>query len=177
MRSSDASHKSEAYRLGSATLVGAAAVILAALAFEYVGGYAPCALCLQQRWAYYAAIPALFVALIVLSSGKPAAGGVIFLLVSIGFLVNAGLGTYHAGAEWGFWPGPDTCAVTSRPLPKAGGGILNQLKDLKGVARCDEAAIRILGLSLAGWNVIASILLWITSQAAAFATTRLAKPA
>ena len=176
MRSSDLLHKSDAYRLGSFALLGAVTVILAALAFQYLGKYDPCPLCLQQRWAYYAAIPALFGGLILLASGRTSAAGLIFLLVSIAFLANAGLGVYHAGAEWKFWPGPDTCAVTARPLGIGGGGILKQLEHVR-VARCDEAAWRFLGLSFAGWNVVTSMLLWITSQAAAFATTRLGQVA
>lgn len=176
MRSNDSIHTSEAYRLGSAALLGAVVVILTALAFQYLAGYAPCPLCLQQRWAYYAAIPALFAALVLVSSDKPSAAGVIFLLVSIAFLVNAGLGVYHAGAEWKFWPGPDTCAVTAHPLGAGGGGLLKQLQTVR-VARCDEAPWHFLGLSFAGWNVVASMLLWITSLLAAFATTRFAKPA
>src|ERR1700682_2691287 len=98
-----------AYRMGGATLFFAVAVILTALAFEHVGGYAPCPLCLQQRYAYYVGIPALFLALVLLSSERPRAAALIFLLVAAAFLANAGLGTYHAGVEWKLWAGPDTC--------------------------------------------------------------------
>jgi disulfide bond formation protein DsbB len=116
----------------------------------------------------------LFAGLILVSSGKPTAGGLLFLLVSIAFLVNAGLGTYHAGVEWGFWPGPETCSG-SIPAPATGAGtILDRLKQNQtAIPRCDAAAGRFLGLSFPGWNVIASMLLWITSQSAAFASSRL----
>jgi disulfide bond formation protein DsbB len=161
--------KSPAYRAGSAALVGAIVVILVALGFQHIGGYQPCPLCLQQRWAYYAAIPALFVGLSLLGAERPGAAGVIFLLVSLAFLANAALGVYHAGAEWKFWPGPDTCAAGTMPLGTPAGSLLKQLETAR-VVRCDEAAWRFLGLSFAGWNVVTSLLLWITSQQAAFAT-------
>ena len=32
--------------------VGAAVTILTALAFEHLGGYAPCPLCLEERYTY-----------------------------------------------------------------------------------------------------------------------------
>jgi disulfide bond formation protein DsbB len=173
VRSTDTPHKSDAYRFGSVALLGAVGAILLALGFEYIGSMKPCPLCLQQRWAYYVAIPALFAGLILLSSGKTTTGGLLFLLVSIAFLVNAGLGTYHAGIEWGFWAGPETCSGTV-PSPGSGtGSILDRLKgNQTTIARCDAAAGRFLGLSFAGWNVLASILLWIISQSAAFATSR-----
>jgi disulfide bond formation protein DsbB len=160
-------HHSAAYRFGAATLVAAVAVILTALAFEFIGGYKPCPLCLQQRWAYYLAIPGLFIGLALLASGKLGAAATIFILISLAFLANAGLGIYHAGAEWGYWPGPDTCAVAQDRTAAAG----NLLKNLEAsrVVRCDQAPWRFLGLSFAGWNVVISFLLWITSQSAAFA--------
>lgn len=160
---------SSAYRFGSVALFGSIVVILTALAFEYLGGYRPCPLCLQQRWAYYAAIPALFIALSFLASGQTTWAGIFFLLISLAFLANAGLGVYHAGAEWGFWPGPDTCAVAQSQTQTAG-SLLKNLESSR-VVRCDQAPWRFLGLSFAGWNVVTSFSLWITSQAAAFAAS------
>lgn len=104
-----------------------------------------------------------------LSTGRVGFAGVLLLLVSLAFLANAGLGTYHAGAEWKFWPGPDTCGTAALPLGSGSGGVLGKL-DGSRVVRCDEAPWRLFGLSFAGWNVVASLLLWITSQQAAFAT-------
>ena len=145
-------------------LVGAIGIIAVAWGFEIFGGYKPCPLCLQQRWAYYAAIPALFASLILIASGQRRIAGVALLLVSLAFLGNAALGVYHAGAEWKFWPGPDTCGGTGAITTQAG-GLLKQLENAR-VIRCDEAPWRMFGLSFAGWNVV----LWITSLQAAFAT-------
>jgi disulfide bond formation protein DsbB len=159
----------EAYRLGALALIGAFVVILTALAFEYIGGYAPCPLCLQQRYAYYVAIPGLFVALVLLTAHHTQAAAVLLLLLSLIFLGNAGLGVYHAGVEWKYWPGPDTCAGGST-LATSAGDLLKGMKTAK-VIRCDDAAIRVAGLSMAGWNVISSFCLWITIQMAAFAAS------
>ena len=157
---------SPAYRWGGTALFFAAAVILAALGFEHIGGMTPCPLCLQQRWAYYAGVPAAFVALVLLSAGHPRAAAVLFGLVGLAFLVNAGLGAYHAGIEWGFWPGPDTCAGTLQPL----GSILKEPEKLPRIVRCDEVQWRFAGISFAGWNVIASLTLSTAAVKAALAS-------
>jgi disulfide bond formation protein DsbB len=149
--------RSSAYRIGAVVLFAAVAVIGTALAFERFGGYVPCPLCLQQRYAYYAGVPALFVALVLLSAQYPRVAAVVFLLVAAAFLANAGLGTYHAGAEWGFWPGPDTCAGAPQPL-STGGSLLKDLETTR-VVRCDKAPWHFLGLSFAGWNVVACLAL------------------
>ena len=96
-------------------IVGAAA-ILGAYYFQYVLGLRPCPLCLEQRIAYYFAIPLALILAYAASRGaaRPllAAG---LVLIALAMLVNAGLGVYHAGIEWKFWPGPADCSgpVTS----------------------------------------------------------------
>ncbi len=72
-------------------------------------------------------------------------------------LANAGLGTYHAGVEWGFWPGPTECTGSGVNLGNAG-NLLEQLDTVK-VIRCDEVQWRFLGISLAGYNVLISLLM------------------
>ena len=161
--------KGEAYRLGGLLLMIAIAVIATALSFEHIGGYTPCPLCLMQRWAYYASIPALFVAM-ALSGEMPRLAAVLFALVALAFLANAGLAAYHAGVEWKFWPGPDTCTGTAA-LPKQAGDLLAGMEH--DVVRCDEAAWRLFGLSFAGWNVFVSLgLMSLASKAAAAAANR-----
>ena len=148
----------EAYRIGAAMLFVTAAVICAALGFEYIGGYIPCPLCLQQRYAYYAGIPLLFAALVLLSAQERQWAAFIFLAVCLFFLANAGLGIYQAGAEWKYWAGPSTCA-TAQPITPSAGDLFKNLGQTT-VIRCDEAAWRFLGLSFAGWNVLVSLLLF-----------------
>jgi disulfide bond formation protein DsbB len=117
------------------------AIIIGAWIFEFAG-YPPCELCLMQRWAYYGGIPlSLLLAVLKPSWIRPG-----LMLLGLVLAANAVFGAYHAGVEWGFWPGPTTC----------GGGSLSQgLPDLtKRGVMCNEAAIRIAGLSLAGWNAV-----------------------
>jgi disulfide bond formation protein DsbB len=145
-----------AYQLGSAALFLSAASILTALAFEHIGGYTPCPLCLMQRYAYYAAIPLLFVALTLSSGGRKGFAAVLFIAVAMSYLANAGLGVYHAGAEWKFWPGPDSCSG-DQGVAATAGGLLESLETVRPI-RCDEASWRMFGLSFAGWNVVISLL-------------------
>ena len=153
-----------AYRAGALALMISTGAIIAALGFEYIGGYVPCPLCLQQRYAYYVGVPLLFIALVFVSAGHRYPAGLIFLFVSLAFLANAGLGVYHAGAEWGFWPGPETCAGVQE-LARSSGGLLESLSDIN-VVRCDEAPWRFAGLSFAGWNVVTSLLVFGASLSA-----------
>jgi len=128
--------------------------ILTAHAFEELGGYAPCPLCLQQRYAYYFAVPAAIVAFFAARGETFGFARLVLVLIAIGFLINAGLGVYHAGIEWKWWPGPDTCAGGTE-IEWGAGGLAEQLEDAH-VIRCDEAPWHFLGLSFAGWNAVVS---------------------
>jgi disulfide bond formation protein DsbB len=165
---SSSSTRDPAYRWGAATLLIAAAVILAALGFQYLGGYKPCPLCLQQRYAYYAGIPVLFVALALASAERAGAATVLFFAAGLAFLVNAGLGLYHAGAEWQLWAGPDTCAAALEPLSTGKDGFLKALETTE-VVRCDQAPWRFAALSFAGWNAVFSLVLALGALKAALA--------
>jgi disulfide bond formation protein DsbB len=119
------------------------AVILGAYGFEYFG-YAPCELCLKQRFAYYAVIP-LSLLFSLLDQKYQRSGLYLVSTIMLGSMI---FGIYHSGVEWKFWQGPTTCTA---------GNITGGLPDLtKKAVMCDEPAIRILGLSLAGWNAIIS---------------------
>jgi disulfide bond formation protein DsbB len=124
-------------------------------------------LCLMERYSYYAGIPVLFVALVLTAGGYRRSAAVLFSLVALAFLANAGLGVYHAGAEWKFWPGPTACGG-GESLTTSAGNLLNDIQHIK-VIKCDEAALRFLGISFAGWNVVASVLLMAMAFGAASA--------
>jgi disulfide bond formation protein DsbB len=68
------------------------------------------------------------------------------------------LGVYHSGVEWGWWPGPTDCTNIAGPVDTGGNGILDALDQFVPPS-CDKAALRILGLSMAGWNAVASLVL------------------
>ncbi|WOH82662.1 disulfide bond formation protein B [Bradyrhizobium sp. BEA-2-5] len=141
-----------------AIAVIAAATLAGAWFFQLVLEILPCPLCLEQRYAYYLAIPLGAVVALAAARGAPRpvllAGLVILGLAA---LANAGLGTYHAGVEWGFWPGPTDCTGPMVDFGKAG-SLLDKLDTVK-VVRCDEVQWRFLGLSLAGYNVLISVLM------------------
>lgn len=163
------------YQLGALALCIAIFTILTALGFQYLGGYVPCMLCLIERYAYYAGIPVLFVALVLSEGGYCKSASVLFVLAALAFMANAGLGVYHAGAEWKFWPGPATCGG-GESLTTSAGNLLNDIQNIK-VIKCDEAALRFLGISFAGWNVVASALIMAISFGAARAAYRRSRSA
>lgn len=145
------------------------ATIAGAWIFEYAG-YAPCDLCLKQRWAYYAGVPlALLAAGVAARAPGSAVSKTLLGLLALVFAGSAVFGAFHAGVEWGFWPGPTGCtgAIPARAANTA--DFLKQLQTVK-VVRCDEVALRIFGLSLAGWNAILSA--GMTALAAAGLRTR-----
>jgi disulfide bond formation protein DsbB len=134
------------------------ATLLGAWYFQYVLGYPPCPLCLQQRIPYYIVIPLSLILAIAARRPAPrwlvAAGMLVILLAT---LTGAVLGGYHAGVEWGFWPGPPDCSGPLADLNSGGGSLLEQLNGNLHIVRCDQAAWRFLGISLAGYNTLISL--------------------
>lgn len=136
--------------------IAMALVVGSALAFEHIGGYIPCALCLEQRAPYYIGAPLMLVAAIISKAGGPS-WAVRGLLAVGGLLMLYGLylGIYHSGVEWHWWEGPASCATSADAVTKDVGSLLGELSSKKPPS-CDAAALRVLGLSFAGWNVLAS---------------------
>lgn len=136
---------------------GMAVTVGTALGFQHFGGYIPCKLCLEQRDPYYIGVPLMLAALV--SSAlrwPPLITRGLLLIGGLLMVWGAGLGTYHSGVEWGWWQGPADCGAVVAPT--GAGSLLDQLNAVVPPA-CDEAAGRFLGLSFAGWNVIASVIL------------------
>jgi disulfide bond formation protein DsbB len=139
-----------------AVTVIAAATLAGAWFFQLVLDIRPCPLCLEQRYAYYLAIP--LGALVALAAARDVSRAVLLAglaILALAALGNAGLGAYHAGVEWGLWQGPTEC---TGPIVNFGsaGDLLKRLDTVK-VIRCDEVQWRFLGLSLAGYNVLISL--------------------
>ena len=134
----------------------ALSVITVALWSQYWGGLLPCALCLKQRVAFYVAVPLLALAYIYAPRAPLAMRG---LLSTIGiiFLANAGLGFYHAGIEYGWWLGPASCGGGA--MPALDTQALFEALQNSTMVRCDGPAFTLFGLSLAGYNVIACLVL------------------
>ncbi|HUL87235.1 MAG TPA: disulfide bond formation protein B [Pseudolabrys sp.] len=139
------------------TVVGAL-TICGFFFFQYVLGYPPCPLCLDQRNAFYVSVP--LAALLWLGANYGASSKVMiagFAVIAAVMLWNTGLSAYHAGVEWKFWPGPTDCSGPINSLGSAG-NLLKQLENIR-IVRCDEAAWRFLGISLAGYDVLVSLFL------------------
>lgn len=135
-------------------LLGSGGLLLAALAFQYIGEMPPCALCYWQRYGHIAALGIAWLALWPMPSAVRRA---VLTLAGLALLVTAGLAAYHVGVEWKWWPGPQTCTP--------GGGFGGTIDDLKRrimgtpMVRCDSIPWSMLGLSMAGWNGVISLLL------------------
>ena len=136
--------------LAAAVFLLSVLVIAGALIFEYGVGLVPCELCLLERWPWYAAI-LVSAALLALRRPVPAAA----LLFAALFLVSSGIAFYHVGVEAHVFAGPDACTA-----PSLGHGSVDDLlKQLQAtpVVRCDEPQWSLFGISLAGWNLVASL--------------------
>ena len=142
------------------------AALAAAWAFQ-LAGYEPCELCLKERVPYYAAIPSGLLAAY-LADRMPKAAALILAALSAAMLYDAGLSAYHAGVEWHFWPGPEACTGNGIKFTHS---LSKKLLHNTGV-RCDVAALRILGVSLAGYLVLLSLALAGIGGAALFRALR-----
>ncbi|MGR3511564.1 MAG: disulfide bond formation protein B [Paracoccaceae bacterium] len=131
---------------------GSLALLLGAFVFQALG-YAPCQMCLWQRWPHAAAI---------------ALGGLVLLLGPLALLglagalaalSTAGIGLFHTGVERGWWEGPASCSGGGDALQGLSGDQLLSLDAPSDVVMCDEVAWALFGLSMASWNALASLTL------------------
>ena len=143
-------------RLIILAMAGSLAALMGAFAFQYIGGLAPCHLCLLQRWPHAAALAIGLLALAIPGRLLPLAG-------AAAALTTAGIGIYHTGVERLWWAGPTSCSAGS-----IAGLDVKDLLDpsivVAPVIRCDEVAWQMLGLSMASWNVVLSLglaLIWL----------------
>jgi disulfide bond formation protein DsbB len=134
--------------------VAAGAMLLAAFAFQEIGGLAPCPLCIWQRWPHVAAL-LLGAAAWAMSGRGP--GRTAMLLGAVAMLGGAGLALYHVGIEQRWWAGPSSCV--GGPIDGLSTAELIDRIRAAPLVRCDEIPWSLLGLSMAGWNVIAQLAL------------------
>lgn len=148
--------------------VAMAAVVGTALGFEHIGNYIPCKLCLGQRVPYYIGVPVMALAAISATLRWPPV--VTRLLLLAGGLLMAWslfLAVRHSGVEWSWWAGPTDCGAVAAPTDTGGKGVLDAINAYVPPS-CDKAALRVLGLSFAGWNAVASLILAIVAFRGAF---------
>lgn len=133
-------------------LIGPVAILGAALLSQYVGGLNPCPMCIWQRWPHAIAIALAVIALFIGRRGAP-----IYPLIALALLVGAGIGAFHAGVEQGWWEGPTTCSGGD-----IGGmstqDLINQIMTAE-IVRCDDIPWSFLGLSMAAWNAVVSVVM------------------
>ena len=133
-------------------LIASAIVLGSALLSQYWGGLAPCELCLLQRWPWAAAI---LVALVALVAGSRPALPWLALVLALVFALSVAFAFYHVGVEQHWFAGPSACT--------ASGGSALTLEEMKrqiiGTAPvlCDRVQWSLYGVSLAGWNLLASL--------------------
>jgi disulfide bond formation protein DsbB len=143
--------------------VAMAVTVGTALGFQHIGGYIPCKLCLEQRWPFYIGAPVMLATAYAGAAGaSPKLVRALLVVGGIIMAVSLFLGIKHAGVEWGWWPGPTDCGAVAPALDTGGKGILDALNTVVPPS-CDKAALRVLGLSFAGWNAVVSFVLMLVA--------------
>ena len=139
------------FNLILAATLGHIGLLGGAFVFQALG-YAPCAMCLWQRWPHAAAI---------LLGGLALAGvapRVMAGLAALAALTTSGIGFYHAGVEQKWWPGPSSCTGGGDTLGGLSGADLLSTQVTDTVVMCDDIVWQ-LGLTMAGWNGVLSLAL------------------
>lgn len=152
-----------AKQLALIAAAGSALLLAGAFGFQFIGGLAPCKLCLWQRWPHAAAVLIGAVALFVPRVWVMALG-------ALAALATGGLGLYHTGVERGWWEGPTSCTGSGSALDGLSGAELLNFDAAPAVVMCDQVAWEMLGLSMASWNALAAAclaLIWINAAARA----------
>jgi len=131
--------------LGLATIAGA-------WGSQLFGGLVPCELCLEQRMPYYWGLPLLALVLLLWNRLPRAVWYLGLLLVLLTFVWSTYLAGYHAGVEYGFWPGPTACTGTGVDVSFSDLTNLNAAR----VVPCDKIQFSLFGVTLAGANTLIS---------------------
>jgi disulfide bond formation protein DsbB len=134
--------------LGLASL----ALIFGALGFQYLARLPPCEMCMWQRYPHFAAAFVGISGAILIRLGlvNRKNGAPLVAITALLIAVSGALGVYHAGVEWHWWPGPTSCTGAAFQYQ----GTLDLTAP---IVRCDAAAWRLFGISLAGYNALISL--------------------
>lgn len=125
--------------------LGALALILGALGFQYIAGIRPCEMCHWQRWPH---IAAAVIGIAGVALAKDKAQGLAWAAVAL-VAVSGAIGLYQSGMQWGFLPGPASCTGQRFVLGS------NMVPEVQ----CDVVTWSLFGLSLATYNAIFSFLI------------------
>lgn len=127
------------------------AVLATVYAAQYLGGLAPCPLCVYQRWPWWGA--AGLAAVCLAMRPRAAITGATLLAIGLALLASTGLAAFHIGVEQQWWEGTASCAAVAAPMSFAE----MQSMMTRPVPRCDQPAWMMFGLSMAGYNLLASL--------------------
>ena len=133
-------------------VLGSALLLIGALGFQYLGGLAPCPMCIWQRWPHVVAVVLGVLAMTLFWRQRRAVAA----LGGVTMAASAGLGIFHVGVEQKLWSGPAGCSGGVDPTGLSTDQLLTQLMETE-VVRCDEVAWDLIGISMAGWNAIISV--------------------
>jgi disulfide bond formation protein DsbB len=147
---------------------GSAGLLLAALGFQFLGGLAPCALCIWQRWPH-------LVAVVLAPFALRAKGAALPLIGAASAAASGVVGVFHTGVERDWWEGLTSCAGNLNLNGLSAEEALNAIMVAVPV-RCDEVAWSFIGLSMASWNAVISFALAALWMRAAMATLDKGKP-
>ncbi|MDO5530048.1 MAG: disulfide bond formation protein B [Paracoccus sp. (in: a-proteobacteria)] len=137
---------------GALAGLGSALLLAGAFGFQ-LAGYAPCPLCIWQRWPHAAAA---VIGLAVWFAGGRRALLIAGLLAALG---ATGLAFYHAGIELGLWQGATACSAGIGDMTSLSTADLMARLNAAPIVRCDEVPWSLFGISMAGWNGLFSSLL------------------
>ena len=130
-------------------------MVISAFYLEYFHGALPCDLCITQRWFHGAIIAYSFIIILIVKKTL-ISKKLLILGGAILWLSSSLAGLYHFGIEMNFWTGPDGCS-SNIDFSK---DTLTYLLE-KSPIKCDEVMFEIFGLSLAGWNALASLFIFL----------------
>ncbi len=159
----------------TASLAASGALLAGAHLFEKFGGLAPCILCLNQREAHWTALGVAAAGLgaaRLFKSNLAAAAAV--GAAALVYAVSTGLAFYHTGVEYGYWPGPAICAAGEGAILDLD-NLASSLTQKADAPSCSDVQWRFLGVSMAGYNLLASAGLFALTLFAAVTETQAAK--
>ncbi len=145
--------------IGLAAAAGSLGLLLGAFAFQYIGGLAPCPICLWQRWPHAAAV--LLGALLLIWPAR-----IVYGLGALAAATTGALGIYHTGIERKWWAGPTSCTGSGDTLSGLSGTDLLSMDNAAPLVMCDQISWEMLGLSMPSWNAVASfafMALWLVA--------------
>jgi disulfide bond formation protein DsbB len=165
-----------AVRADTALVLGIAVVSAGALGLALISQYGfglwPCLLCYYQRAPYGAALALALLALMP-AVDAPSRRWVVGLCAAL-FALNAGIAFFHVGVEEKWWRGPAECIGGAKDFSP---GDLLAAVTQAGRTGCEDAAFRLFGVSMAGYNVLAcAVLAGFYAWAAARPSSWSAKP-